>query len=149
MATKKKPSYTEQKAGSAQKGNSSGKNIKRMPSANVKKQPTKVEKPNNSKSMFFSIVPYIMLVAAIVFALCVVIVHFIDEDGAGFLGLWISNILCGLLGGAVFLLPLEMLYVNVRKIFFNVRWKERDRQHTSENYGDYAKAKKKLTMRQD
>ena len=151
MATKKKPKYDEQKVSPAQKGNASGKNFNgaqasKSNSAKGKKQPSKVEKPNNSKSMFFSILPYIMLVGAIIFALCVVIVHFIDEDGAGFLGLWISNILCGLLGGAVFLLPVEMIYVNLRKIFFNVRWKEKDRQHTSEAYGDYARAKKKLTM---
>jgi len=111
-----------------------------------KKAPSKVEKPNNSKKMLLSVAPYVMLVIALVFALCIMIVQFIDEDGAGFIGLWISNLLCGLLGGAAFLLPIEMIYVNLRQILFNIRWKDSDRRHDSDTYFDYAKAKKKLTL---
>ncbi len=111
-----------------------------------KKAPSKVEKPSNSKKMLLSVAPYVMLVIALVFALCIIIVHFIDEDGAGAVGLWISNLLCGLLGGAAFLLPIEMIYVNLRQILFNIRWKDGDKRHDSNTYFDYAKAKKKLTL---
>ena len=112
----------------------------------AKKAPSKVEKPNNSKKMFLSIAPYVMLVVTLVFALCIIIVQLIDEDGAGTVGLWISNILCGLLGGAAFLLPIEMAYVNLRQILFNIRWKDCDKRHDSATYSEYAKAKKKLTL---
>ena len=112
----------------------------------AKKAPSKVEKPNNSKKMFLSIAPYVMLVVTLVFALCIIIVQLIDEDGAGTVGLWISNILCGLLGGAAVLLTIEMSYVHVRQILFNIRWKDCDKRHDSATYFEYAKAKKKLTL---
>ena len=122
------------------------KNVKESNNEKGKKQPSRVEKPSNSKNMFFSVLPYVMLVIALIFALCIVIVQFIDEDGAGVVGLWINNVLCGFLGGAAFLLPIEMIYVNVRKILFNIRWKEKDRGHESNSYCDYAKSKKKLML---
>ena len=111
------------------------------------KTPSKVEKPSNAKKMFFSIAPYVMLVLALVYTLCLIIVKFIDEDGAGIVGLWINNILCGLLGGAAFLLPIEMIYIYLRQILFNIRWKDNDRRHDSVTYPDYAKEKKKMIQK--
>jgi S-DNA-T family DNA segregation ATPase FtsK/SpoIIIE len=138
MAEKKKsnPQALQDGKKNASSGNKNAK----------KKPPSKVEKPNNSKKMFLSIAPYVMLVIALVFALCIIIVQFVDEDGAGVVGFWINNLLCGLLGGAAFLLPIEMIYVNLRQILFNLRWKDCDRRHDSNTYFEYAKAKRRFTI---
>ncbi len=137
---------SEKKKGTPQALQDGKKNASQSNKNTKKKAPSSVEKPNNSKKMFLSVAPYVMLVIALVFALCIIIVQFIDEDGAGVVGLWINNLICGLLGGAAFLLPIEMIYVNLRQILFNIRWKDGDRRHDSDTYFDYAKSKKRLTL---
>ena len=75
----------------------------------TKSEPQKPEKADKSDGAFFQqIVPYIIIVFAIVLAVC-----FIFTDAAGIVGAGIKTLFSGLISGASYTLPLFMIYHGV------------------------------------
>lgn len=97
------------------------------------------------RSLGCKVMPYILILLAIILTICLVVVHVMDStDGVGSVGYALQWFFGGLFGGAVLLLPLLWGYLGVLWCWHNVKWKESE---MAERYADYRKAKKRLTMR--
>ena len=96
---------------------------KKISSAEREKETVARSKKN--RSAFAKIAPYVMVVFALVLAVCFVTVQLLGmDDGAGVVGYYIQMFFCGLLGGAAFILPLILGYVGVKWCLYNVKFKE-------------------------
>ncbi len=99
------------------------------------------------RSAFSSILPYLLVVFALILAICFVTVQLLGmDDGAGVIGYGIQWFFCGLLGGTSFLLPAVIGYVGVLYIIFHIRWKPEDSDSDGDRFAEYAKARRRLTV---
>lgn len=100
------------------------------------------------RSGFKKAVPYILMLFALVLAICFIIVRLAGvEDGAGVVGNYIQLFFCGLLGGAAFILPLLLGYIGVSWCIFHVNFPAADARKDSDRYDDYRRARKSVVSR--
>ena len=100
------------------------------------------------RSGFKKAVPYILMLFALVLAICFIIVRLVGvEDGAGVVGNYIQLFFCGLLGGAAFILPLLLGYIGVSWCIFHVNFPAADARKDSDRYDDYRRARKSVVSR--
>ena len=100
------------------------------------------------RSGFKKAVPYILMLFALVLAICFIIVRLAGvEDGAGVVGNYIQLFFCGLLGGAAFILPLLLGYIGVSWCIFHVNFPAADARKESDRYDDYRRARKSVVSR--
>ena len=96
------------------------------------------------KSGLAKAMPYILMLFALVLAICFIIVRIGGaDDGAGILGYYIQYFFCGLLGFPAFFIPLAAGYVGVLWCLMGVSWKASDTREGSENYEEYKAAHKR------
>ena len=99
------------------------------------------------RSTAAKITPYVLVIFALILAICFVIVHIAGlDDGAGVIGYGIQWIVGGLLGGASVILPILLLFIGIKWCVHNVKWKDDDMSSSSERYDDYKRAKKRLLL---
>ncbi len=99
------------------------------------------------RSMACKILPYALIVFALILAICFVIVHVLGlDDGAGIVGYGIQWIMGGLFGGASILLPVLFGFIGIKWCLHNVRWQESDMSPSSDSYEDYRRAKRRLLL---
>ena len=112
----------------------------------VKEQKPKKRKDPTKRSAFASAFPYILVVFALVLAICFVTVQLLGmDDGAGIVGYAVQWFFCGLLGIAAFLMPLAMGYVGILYILFHIRFKPKD--YNEDRQSEYGYARRRLTMK--
>ena len=100
------------------------------------------------RSGFKKALPYILMLFALVLAICFIIVRLAGvEDGAGVVGNYIQLFFCGLLGGAAFILPLLLGYIGVSWCIFHVNFPAADARKDSDRYDDYRRARKSVVSR--
>ena len=100
------------------------------------------------RSGFKKAVPYILMLFALVLAICFIIVRLAGvEDGAGVVGNYIQLFFCGLLGCAAFILPLLLGYIGVSWCIFHVNFPAADARKGSDRYDDYRRARKSVVSR--
>ncbi len=100
------------------------------------------------RSGFKKAVPYILMLFALVLAICFIIVRLAGiEDGAGVVGNYIQLFFCGLLGSSAFLLPLLFGYIGVSWCIFHVNFPAADARKESDRYDDYRRARKSVISR--
>ncbi len=100
------------------------------------------------RSGFKKAMPYILMLFALVLAICFIIVRLAGvEDGAGVVGNYIQLFFCGLLGGAAFILPLLLGYIGVSWCIFHVNFPAADARKDSDRYDDYRRARKSVVSR--
>ena len=120
-------------------------------SQKVTEQKGKEQKPPKKKdptkrSAFASAFPYILVVFALVLAICFVTVQLLGmDDGAGIVGYAVQWFFCGLLGIAAFLMPLAMGYVGILYILFHIRFKPKD--YNEDRQSEYGYARRRITMK--
>ena len=136
----------------ANKKNTSSRSKKDLETAKKvakKVAPSKSERKKiYRRSAFKKAVPYILMLFALVLAICFIIVRLAGvEDGAGVVGNYIQLFFCGLIGGAAFLLPLLFGYIGVAWCIFHVNWQPSDARKDSERYDDYRRARKSVVSR--
>ena len=114
----------------------------------VKKAAAKVEKKaREGRHIVFKILPYVLLLFALVLAIILVIIRLLGlDDGAGVIGYGILWVLGGLWGGGTIFLPLTLGYVGVKWCIHNIKWKEADMNPSSDRYDDYRKARGRLVL---
>ena len=97
------------------KGKNKNQDIKTAAKVAKKVAPTKGQvKKAAKKSGAYRAVPYLLIAFALILAVCFVTVRMFEtDDGAGILGYYIQLVLCGLIGGGAFLLPLVLGYLGV------------------------------------
>ena len=123
----------------------------KKPGASAAKRPApKKEQPTPAKatqrSAFISILPYMLVVFALILAVCFFTVQILDmDDGAGVIGYGIQWFFCGLLGPAAFLLPLALGFIGVIFVRLHIRFKPADSAPGSSRYNDYCCAKRRVT----
>ena len=116
------------------------------PSGNKKSTPTPKKAPMK-RSALSVIMPYLLVVFALILAICFITVQLLGmDDGAGVIGYGIQWFFCGLLGGAAFLLPALLGYVGVLYMIFHIRWKPSDCDPNGASFTEYAKARRRLTV---
>ena len=99
------------------------------------------------RGMLCKILPYFLILFALVLAVCLVIVHALEiDDGAGALGYAIQWFFGGLLGGGSLFLPLILGYVGVKWCMYNVRWTEADMLPSSPAITEYRRAKNRMIL---
>ena len=106
-------------------------------------------KKNNryKRKTVYKILPYFLIVFALVLALCFIIVHVAElDDGAGLVGYYIQWFFGGLLGGASALLPVALGFFGIRWCLYNIKWKEEDMSPSSEYFAEYRKAKRRMIV---
>lgn len=113
-----------------------------------KKSSTAQSKPKaTERKMSHRILPYVLTIFALILAVCFFMVDLLGiEDGAGTVGAFIRNFFCAILGGGAFAIPLICGYIGIRWCIFNVKWNGVARTPASENYADYVKTKRRLTL---
>ena len=98
------------------------------------------------KSGLGKAMPYILMILAVVLAICFIFVRIAGvEDGAGIVGYYLQYFFSGLFGFPAFLLPIVMGYIGVLWCIFNVSWKPSDKREGSDSFGD-CKVSRKRTM---
>ena len=145
-----------QKKASARTSPAPAQKKKNTPTAQAKKQ-AKGKAPIQShpvhtpkkkatrRSTFDSILPYLLIVFALVLAICFVTVQLLEmDDGAGVIGYAIQWFFCGLLGGAAFLLPLAIGFIGVIYIRFHIHWSASESDPDSTRFDDYRKARRRV-----
>ena len=69
------------------------------------------------------LIPYILMVFAVVLAICFFTVQLLGiDDGAGVIGYAMQWLFCGLFGTSAFLLPVVLFYIGLKKCLYNVKW---------------------------
>ncbi len=69
------------------------------------------------------IVPYVLVLFALILAICFVTVHLLGmNEGAGVVGWYVQGIFCALFGTGAYALPLIVGYIGVRWCIFNAKW---------------------------
>ena len=118
------------------KSSSSKKDLETAKKIAKKAAPSKSEiKKIYKRSALSKVTPYILMVFALVLAICFIIVRLAGiEDGAGVVGNYIQLFFCGLIGGAAFLLPLLFGYIGVSWCIFHVKWRESDIRSGADGY---------------
>lgn len=117
--------------------------------APAKKGSTAQSKPSKAteRKMSHRILPYVLTVFALILAVCFFMVDLLGiDDGAGTVGAFIRDFFCAILGGGAFAIPLICGYIGIRWCSFNVKWNGVARTPACENYADYVKAKRRLTL---
>ena len=131
------------------------KSMAKKEKANVKKQKKSnaeqlsmsfdTKKRGYRRTTLSKMMPYILMVLAVILAICLVTVGILEyDDGAGIIGYGIQWIFTGLLGGAAFLVPVFLLYVGIIWCLFHIKWREEDAQVESKTFDSYLKARKKV-----
>ena len=101
-------------------------------------------KKRYKRSLMCRMTPYLLMIVAVILAICLVTVGFLDmADGAGVVGFYIQQFLCGLLGGGALLVPFLLFYIGIIWCLFHIKWREHHADPESESYRDYRKAKRK------
>lgn len=129
---------TKSKKQTAVKGG--GKKTAKKASANVKSKQSK----RTGRSMGMKIAPYVLCAAALVLAVCFVLVA--TGSGGGVLGEGVLAFFGALFGGAAYVFPLFLGYIGVRWCIFNIRWNESAMRSDSEEYVDYVRAKRRIIL---
>ena len=76
------------------------------------KQKKNTPNPERSKQLIHQIIPYILSVVAIFFAICFLFVNLFNKpESMGFIGKILTNLLLGLFGFGAFLIPLLLMYL--------------------------------------
>ena len=120
----------------ASNNNRKGKNIKNVPDnfSSDRGTPKKASGSPKKESFFAAMLPYILMLSALILAICFVTVRLLGmDDGAGIIGYGIQWFFCGLLGPAAFMLPAAVFYIGLRKCIYNVKWSNSRRTETAEN----------------
>ena len=162
MAEKKKNSTTQKKASATKKPSATASKKPAAPAKESKaKKPAAQKKPaathgeqlsinitrkkRYKRSFMCRICPYLLMLLAVIFAVSLITVVLLDmEDGAGIIGGYIQQFLCGLLGCGAFLTPIFLVYVGINQCLFHIKWKEHHSNPEDELYGDFRKAKRKV-----
>ena len=85
----------------------------------------KPKKPKNNHPLLKSIIPYALMLLALILFICFFTVHMLQlEDGAGIVGYYIQWVLCGLLGGAAFLIPFALFFIGIKWCLYNIKAKD-------------------------
>ena len=99
------------------------------------------------RGMGCKILPYFLILFALVLAVCLIIVHALDiDDGAGALGYGIQWFFGGLFGGGNLFLPLILGYIGVKWCVYNIKWTDADMQESSPVITEYRKAKNRMIL---
>ena len=109
----------------ASNNNKKAQNIKNVPDnpAHSKAAQKKAEQSPKKQSVFAALLPYILMLFALILAICFVTVRLLGmDDGAGVIGYGIQWFFCGLLGPAAFVLPAAVFYIGLRMCIYNVKW---------------------------
>lgn len=117
-----------------------GKKPAKKASAPQKSKPSR----RNGRSLGMKITPYILCAAALVLAVCFVLVA--TKSDGGVLGEGVLAFFSALFGGAAYVLPLFLGYIGVRWCIFNIRWNESTMKSDSEEYVDYVRAKRRIVL---
>jgi len=117
--------------------------------AQQKKKPIYHEEPpraeKKERGLFASLVPYLLIVLALILGICFVTVSLLEmDDGVGVLGNAIQVLTRGLLGGAAFLLPAGLCIVGVLWILLHLR--ERDVENGSEDAESLERMRKRTVL---
>ncbi len=112
----------------------------------AKKKPQKPVKTKNG--IFATIMPYILIVFALILAVIFITVCLFDmkDDGAGMVGYAIEVFFVGILGSASFVLPLALGYIGVKWVLFHVKWKHTDNSTESDSFFSYEKSHRRLIL---
>ena len=105
----------------------------------------KAKKLLPKRNIALKILPYFMIVFALLLAIFFITVHILSAE-AGFIGDLVQYAFGGFFGGAAILFPLAMGYLGVRWCLYNVKWKEGSVDPDSEEFDDYKKAKRRIIM---
>ncbi len=96
------------------------------------------------RSTACKVIPYVLIVFAIILAVSMLIVRVIGiDDGAGALGYGILWFLGGLFGGGTLFLPFALGYIGIKWCLYNVRWTNAS---MTSNPDGYAKARGRLLL---
>ncbi len=80
-------------------------------------------KDKASDSMASSVIPYVLMVFAVVLAICFITVQLLGYgDGAGVIGYAMQCLFCGMFGTTAFILPIGLFYIGFRKFMYNMTW---------------------------
>ena len=100
------------------------------------------------KSGLSKAMPYILMIFAVVLAICFIFVRIAGvEDGAGIVGYYLQYFFSGLLGFPAFLIPIVMGYIGVLWCLFNVSWKPSDTREGSDSFGDCRMSRKRTVSK--
>ncbi len=100
------------------------------------------------KSGLSKAMPYILIVFAVVLAICFIFVRIAGvEDGAGIVGYYLQYFFSGLLGFPAFLSPIVIGYIGVLWCIFNVSQKPSGNREESDNLGDYRMSRKRTVSK--
>ena len=102
---------------------------------------------NFSQSTFSVVIPYVLMVFAVVLAICFFTVQLLGiDDGAGVIGYAMQWFFCGLLGTAAFLLPLVLFYIGLKKCVYNVKCSSNSSSKTVDSNERAAQRKRVTTV---
>ena len=129
-ATKEVKSAVKQSAASksAQKKGTASRSAPKQASTPAKASAAPKRSRGYRRSVFSKVLPYFLVVLALILILCYVIVWGMQiDDGVGQVGYAIQAIFCGSFGAfPAFLLAAALIYVGVYWCIFHVKWKESD-----------------------
>ena len=102
---------------------------KNKPSSAARKEAVAEDKPKNKikkeHMIIKSMVPYLLIVLALILAICFFTVHILGlEEGVGVVGYRIQWILCGMFGVAAFLIPFALGFIGVKWCLYNIKKKD-------------------------
>ncbi|MBQ9086760.1 MAG: DNA translocase FtsK [Clostridia bacterium] len=103
--------------------------------------------PRPRRGIGCKILPYFLILFALVLTVCLIIVHALDiDDGAGAVGYAIQWFFGGLLGGGNLFLPLVLAYIGIKWCVYNIKWVEADMLPSSPVFTEYRKAKSRMIL---
>ncbi len=138
---KKSAPAARQSANAAKRPTSTAK----RPSPVMEQHAHAPKKKKSQRSAFASVFPYLLVVFALVLAICFITVRLLDmDDGAGVIGYGIQWFFCGLFGGAAFLLPVALGFIGVIFILFHVHWKASDSDPDSAYFEEYRRIHRRV-----
>ena len=101
--------------------------------------------PRVRRGWFLTLCPYLLILLAVILAICLVVVHLLENhEGVGSVGYALQWLFAGLLGGATPFLPVLFGYIGVLWCCHTIRWKDSE---MTAAYTLYRKAKKRLIFR--
>ncbi|MBR2388604.1 MAG: DNA translocase FtsK [Clostridia bacterium] len=70
-----------------------------------------------------AVLPYVLILISVILAICFVTIKVFEVDGgAGPFGDFVMSFLSGILGSAMYLLPITLFYIGVNKLIYSLRW---------------------------
>ena len=101
------------------------------------------------RSVMSRVIPYLLMVLALIFAICLVTVGILElDDGAGIIGFYIQQFLCGVFGGVgAFLSPFLLGFLGVIWCVLHVKWPEDELRRGGALLEEYKGAKKKVIIK--